>query len=191
MDKKKNLKDLTELSSGLLLKHYRDKVKLTEDDIEMARNVWSIYCGKDHNLLKPLIVKKSSFKYLSNCLKAHLERFPKMKDGLNVMERNILEIVRDTIIKSRHHLLGYALNYQGYYGYNALQINRIIEKLNIFFIEEENLIRLNREGHEALLKQHSFALEIDNNMPFGGVYKLEFQFNKKENRLIKTIYNAH
>ncbi|MFD0988746.1 DUF1835 domain-containing protein [Mariniflexile jejuense] len=191
VDRNKNLKGLTELNSGQLLKHYRDKIELKPDDIEMATTVWGIYCGKDHNLLKPFIVKKSSFKYLSNCLKAHLERFPETKDGLNVMERNILEIVRDTTIKSKHHLLGYALNYQGYYGYGDLQISRIMEKLSIFFNEENNLIKLNRKGHEALLGQHNFSLEIDNSMVFGGVNKFEYQFNKKENKLIKTVYNAN
>lgn len=191
VDRNKNLKGLTELNSGQLLKHYRDKIELQPEDIDIATTVWGIYCGKDHNLLKPFIVKKSSFKYLSNCLKAHLERFPETKDGLNVMERNILEIVRDTPIKSKHHLLGYALNYQGYYGYGDLQISRIMEKLSIFFNEENNLIKLNRKGHEAILSQHNFALEIDNSMVFGGVNKFEFQFNKKENKLIKTVYNAH
>lgn len=191
VDRNKSLKGLTELNSGQLLKHYSDKIELQPDDIEMATTVWGIYCGKDHNLLKPFIVKNSSFEYLSNCLKAHLERFPETKDGLNVMERNILEIVRDTTIKSKHHLLGYALNYRGYYGYGDLQISRIMEKLSIFFNEENNLIKLNRKGHEALLGQHNFSLEIDNSMVFGGVNKFEYQFNKKENKLIKTVYNAH
>lgn len=191
IERNKNLKGLTEINSGQLLKLFRDKLLLTPKDIDIATNAWSIYCGKDHNLLKPLIVEKSSFEYLSNCLKAHLERFPKTKDGLNVMERNILEIIRDNTIKSKHHLLGYALNYQGYYGYGDLQVNRIINKLSLFFEEKDNEIKLNRKGHEALLKQHNFALEIDNEMVFGGVNKFEFQFNKKENKLIKTIYHAH
>lgn len=137
------------------------------------------------------MLKKSSFKYLSNCLKAHLERFPETKDGLNVMERNILEIVKNTPIKSKHHLLGYALNYQGFYGYGDLQITRIMDKLSIFFTEESNLIKLNRKGHEALLGQHNFSKEIDNKMMYGGVSRFEFQFNKKENKLIKTIHHAY
>ncbi|WP_372756656.1 DUF1835 domain-containing protein [Mariniflexile sp.] len=191
VERNKNLKGLAELKSGQLLKHYRDKVLLNTEDIDMARTVWGIYCGRDHNLLKPFIVKKSSFKYLSNCLKAHLERFPETKDGLNVMERNILEIVRDTAIKSEHHLLGYALNYQGYYGYSDIQILRLMKKLSIFFDEDDTQLKLNRRGHEALIGQHNFAREIDNNMTFGGVNRFEFQFNKKENKLIKTVYNAH
>ncbi|WP_445731709.1 DUF1835 domain-containing protein [Mariniflexile sp.] len=191
VDRSKNLKALSELNSGALLKHYRDKVELKPEDIDLALTVWGIYCGRDHNLFKPFIVKTSSFKYLSNCLKAHLERFPETKDGLNVLERNVLEIVKDKKIKSRHHLLGYALNYQGYYGYGDLQISRIIEKLSLFFDEDDSGIKLNRKGHLALIGQHNFSLEIDNSMDFGGVNKFDFQFNKKLNKLVKTVRNAH
>lgn len=191
VNKSKNLKGLAELNSGELLKHYKEKVRLTDTDIELATTVWRIYCGKDHNLFKPIIVISSTFKYLSSCLKAHLERFPETKDGLTVMERNILDIVKKKNIKSKHHLLGYALNYQGFYGYGDMQISRIIEKLYIFFTEEKQSIKLNRKGHEALLGQHNFSQEIDCNMYFGGVNKFDFQFNKKENKLIKTILNVN
>ena len=68
------------------------------------------------------------------------------------LKKNILTIVKDNNINSRHHLLGYALNYQGYYGYGDTQINRIINNLSLFFLETNDGISLNRKGHEALLK---------------------------------------
>lgn len=187
----KNLKGLTELSSGQLFNHYNKKVKLNPEDIELAISLWKTYCGKDHNLLKNYITQKSSFRYLTNCLKAHLERFPELKSGLDILEKNILTIIKDKNIKSKNHLLGYALNYQGYFGYGDIQILRIIEKLSIFFKEEDHKITLNRKGHEALLNQHNFSLEIGNNISYGGVNRFDYQFSKKENKLIKTIVNAY
>ena len=187
----KNLKGLSELSPEQLIAHYHERVKLNAADMDLASTIWGIYCGKDHNLLKPFIVKSSTFKYLSNCLKAHLERFPNIKSGLNVLEKNILEIVRDNTIKSKHHLLGYALNYQGYYGFGDLQIDRIIEKLSVFFIEEETGLTLNRDGHEALLDQRNFLGKLKDDMTFGGVNVADFQFSKQQNKLVKTIINAH
>jgi len=187
----KNLKGLSELSSGQLFSHYDKKVKLTDEDIDIAVSVWKTYCGKDHNLLKHYITQKSSFKYLTNCLKAHLERFPDLKSGLDILEENILTIIRDQNIKSRNHLLGYALNYQGYYGFGDIQLSRIIDKLSIFFSEDDKKITLNRKGHEALLGQHNFSLEVDNNIPYGGVNRFDFQFSKQQNKLIKTIINAY
>lgn len=187
----KNLKGLSELSQGQLNSHFKNKIKLTQDDIDLTLAIWDIYCGKDHNLLKPYIVKSSSFKYLSNCLKAHLERFPDSISGLNVLEKNLLEIVRDNDIKSENHLLGYALNYQGYYGYGDLQFSRIINMLEIFISESSDGLKLKRKGHEALLGQHNFSMEINNAITFGGVNKLDFHFNKQQNKLVKTIQNAH
>jgi len=187
----KNLMGLSELSPEQLLNHYKNKVLLNKDDIDIATTVWGIYCGVDHTLLKPFIVKPSSFKYLSNCLKAHLERFPNSVDGLSILERNILQIIVKQSITSKHHLLGYALNYQGFYGYGDLQLERIINQLSMFYSVTEGEIELNRKGHEALLGHHNFALEIDNDMMYGGVKKIAFQFNKSKNKLVKSISNVN
>lgn len=187
----KNLQGLSELNQTQLLKHYNEKIKLTNFDRDLAISLWRTYCGKDHNLFKPYIVQKSSFKYLSNCLKAHLERFPDAKSGLNLLEKNILKIVESKEIKSKHHLLGYILNYQGYYGFSDIQFERMITNLSVFFIETETGITLNRKGHEALLGSHNFSAEIDNNLTFGGIKRLDYQFNSDENKLIKTTINAH
>lgn len=187
----KMLKGLSELTPQQLYKHYDNRVTLSENDKDLAITLWSIYCGKDHNLFKPYITKKSSFKYLSNCLKAHLKRFPDSKSGLNSLEKNILEIVRDNDIKSKHHLLGYILNYQGFYGYGDLQLERMIHKLSLFFDEDNKQLKLNRQGYEALVKTHNVAHEINNNMSYGGLNRLDFQFNQDENKLIKTPINVH
>ncbi len=183
----KNLSGLAELNPEQLLNHFENKIQLNPEDKEIAIALWRTYCGKDHNILKPYIVKPSSFPYLSNCLKAHLKRFPDSKNGLNTLEKNILEIVRTSEIRSRHHLLGYALNYQGYYGFGDIQLERIINNLSIFFTESNESITLNRKGHEALINQHNFAIELHNDLDYGGVNRLNYQFNKEENRLIKTI----
>lgn len=185
-----NLKALTELSPEQIESHYNNRVKLDNSDKDLAVALWRTYCGKDHNIFKPYIVKASNFKYMSNCLKAHLKRFPHQKSGLSVIEANILTIAKEKEVKSRHHLLGYSLNYQGFYGYGDIQLRRIIDKLSIFFDEGTTQLHLNRKGHEALLKRYNYASEINNNMSYGGVERLAFQFSVEENKLIKTVHNA-
>jgi hypothetical protein len=182
-----DLKGLSELNPDQLNKHYKNRILLTQEDIDLAIALWRTYCGSDHNILKPYILKNSSFKYLTNCLKAHLKRFPNQKSGLDTIEENILKIIKDGDIKSRHHLLGYILNYQGYYGFGNLQLERIIDKLSLFFDESDDKLILNREGHEAFLGQHNFSAEINNSLVFGGVNRLDFQFNTEQNKLVKTI----
>ncbi|WP_347925992.1 DUF1835 domain-containing protein [Pontimicrobium sp. SW4] len=186
-----DFKGLGELNENQLINHYENKTELKTSDIELASSIWEIYCKNDHNLLKPYILKSSSFKYLNSCLKAHLKRFPNSRNGLDRLEEHILEITRDNNIKSKHHLLGYVLNYQGYYGYGDIQINRMINNLDIFFNVTDERVELNRKGHEALLNQHNFSSEIHNDIQFGGAKRLEYQFNKKQNKLIKTVYNAN
>ena len=183
----KTLKGLAELNPEQLIDHYQNKIFLNKDDIDMAIALWRTYCGKDHNIFKPYIVKSSSFPYISNCLKAHLNRFPDSKNGLNTLEKNILEIVKVNDIKSKHHLMGYALNYQGYYGFGDIQFERLINNLSIFFNESTERLELNRKGHEALINQHNFASELNNDIDYGGINRLKFQFNNEENKLIKTI----
>lgn len=187
----KHLKGLPELSPEQLQKHYKNKILLTQEDINLAIALWRTYCGKDHNIFKPYIVKESSFKYLSNCLKSHLQRFPQQKNGLSILEENILKIIKEHTINSKHHLLGYALNYQGYYGFGDKQLTRIINQLELFYNLTDQGITLSRKGHEALLKSHNFASEINNKMQYGGVNRLEYQFSTEENKLIKTILNVN
>ncbi|MEY8849059.1 DUF1835 domain-containing protein [Psychroserpens sp. XS_ASV72] len=187
----KHFKGLAELTSDQLLNHYQNKIELTKDDKDLALSLWRTYCGKDHNLFKPYIVQNSSFKYMSNCLKAHLRRFPDSKSGLNILEKNILEIVRDKDIKSKHHLLGYILNYQGYYGYGDLQLERMIDNLSVYFETSVEKLTLSRTGHEALLKIKNVSLEINNNMTYGGLKRLDYQYNKDQNKLVKTNINVY
>ncbi|WP_179367687.1 DUF1835 domain-containing protein [Winogradskyella forsetii] len=187
----KNLKGLAELSPTQIKTHYQEKVLLTKEDIELAIALWRTYCGKDHNIFKPYIVKTSNFKYLSSCLKAHLKRFPHHQSGLGTLEAHILNLVKQNNVKSENHLLGYCLNYQGYYGYSDMQLKRKIEELDMFFNKTENQITLNRKGHEALLKQHNFASEVNNDMTYGGVNRLEYQFNEEQNKLIQTINHGN
>lgn len=183
----KDLKGLAELKPEQLHKHYENKIKLSPEDIELMSSLWRIYCGKDHNLFKPFIVKKSSFPYLASCLKAHLQRFPDSVTGLSTLEQHTLHMISDQKIKSKRHLLGYILNFQGYYGFGDLQISRMIDRLDIFYTEEEEQIVLNRKGNKAIKKQGNFSDELLSNMRFGGVKKVDFQFNQVQNKLIKTI----
>ena len=180
-----DLKGLAELKPNQLHQHFENKIKLSEEDSDLIGSLWKIYCGNDHNLFKPFIVQKSSFPYLSNCLKAHLQRFPDAVTGLSTLEMHTLHMISDQKIKSKRHLLGYILNFQGYYGFGDLQINKMIDTLAIFYTEKEGEVALNKQGHEAIKKQRNFSAELSSSMRFGGVNKMDFQFSKVQNKLIK------
>lgn len=183
----KDLKSLEDLTPEQLHKEYKNKIKLSKKDIDLMSSLWRVYCGKDHNLFKPFIIQNSSFPYLSNCLKAHLERFPDSKTGLSTLETHTLHMILDQKITSKRHLLGYILNFQGYYGFEDLQIERIIDRLGLFYTEEKHQIILNQKGHDALAQKSNFSKELASPMIYGGVNKKDFQFSRAENKLIKAI----
>jgi len=184
----KELKGLGELTTEQLQEHYKNKIALTEDDIDLAVSIWRIYCGSNHNSIKAYITKPSSFKYLSNCLKAHLKRFPNTQNGLCTIENNILELIDKREIKSRHQLMGYALSYQGYYGYGDMQIDRIIKKLELFLdTTSEDRLKLNDKGKLALQLKYNFSKELANEIAYGGVERLDYQFDTSLNKLLKIM----
>ncbi|MBJ7882456.1 DUF1835 domain-containing protein [Gelidibacter salicanalis] len=182
----KELKALSELKPDQLQQHFKDRINLSAEDTELMNSLWRVYCGKDHNLFKPFIVQKSSFPYLSSCLRAHLERFPDSETGLSTLETHTLQMISDHKIKSKRHLLGYILNFQGYYGFGDLQINRMIDLLEPFYDQQEERLVLNDKGIQAIDGTRDFSSELRSPMIFGGVKKLDFQFSKTENKLIKT-----
>ncbi|WP_375239784.1 DUF1835 domain-containing protein [Aurantibacter sp.] len=183
----KGLKGLPELNSHQLKKHYKERITLKQSDLELAQKCWGIYNSENHNDFKPLIVTSSSFEYLTNCLKAHLKRFPDTRSGLGTLEFNILKLIKTNNIKSLHHLLGYALNYQGYYGFGDIQLKRLMERLSDFYTVYDDKVVVNREGDLVLLHLKNVHDEIENNMSYGGVLKYDYVFNKKENKLFKTV----
>ncbi|WP_274475521.1 DUF1835 domain-containing protein [Mangrovimonas aestuarii] len=184
------LKGLSELSDEELLEHYSNKIRLPGVAIDIAETLWGIYCGRDHNLFKPYLTMPSVFKYLSPCLKAHFERFPNPVSGLSKLENHILKLANNEEIKTKNQLLGYAMNYQGYYGFGDVQVQRLIDNLDIFFYENGAGLTLNRDGHEALLKHHNVSGMAKNQMMYGGVERLDFQYHEKESILIKTNNNG-
>ncbi|MFB9052212.1 DUF1835 domain-containing protein [Formosa undariae] len=181
------LKGLAELSSAQLTDHYDARLRLTTDDKDLARTIWQLYNGKDHNLIKPYIIKHSSFEYLSNCLKAHLQRFPNSENGLSELELNILRIVDRRDIHSRNHLLGYAVNFQGFYGYGDMQFERLINRLSMFYKEEEHSLTLNEDGKKALNSEANYEKDIIDSLVYGGVNKKDFNFNVKLNKLVNSV----
>jgi len=187
IDGEKGLKGLPELKSFQLKKHYKNRITLKDSDLKLAKTCWDIYNSDNHNDFKPLIVTSSSFEYLTNCLKAHLKRFPDTRSGLGTLEFNILKLIKNNNIKSLHHLLGYALNYQGYYGFGDIQLQRLIKRLEPFYTVYDDKVVLNREGDLVILHLKNIHDEIQNNMCYGGALKYDFVFNKKENKLFKTV----
>ena len=180
----KSLKGLSELSASQLKTYFENKILLTQEDINLAVALWRTYCGKDHRIFKPYITTASSFPYLSNCIKAHIQRFPLVETGLNLLEHHILNFINSENIKSINQLLGYVINYQGFYGYGDIQLQSLINKLSMFYKVKDGVIKLNKKGVLALNKEQNFSADLTDEMTYGGVSHQDYVFDEVANLLI-------
>ncbi|WP_037321635.1 DUF1835 domain-containing protein [Salegentibacter sp. Hel_I_6] len=176
---------LSSLSEKHLLNHFKHKIELKEEDLEIASLVWELYCGNDPMKLKKQIKKTSNFEYLSSCIRAHIERFPNSKTGINSLERNVLKLIENQQIASINQLLGYALQYQGYYGYSDSQMERVLKKLTIFYSLENNKVILTQKGQDVLNSKKNFYQELKNEDCLGGARVFDFLYDSDSHKVLK------
>ncbi len=176
---------LSELSEKQLKKHYEQRIPLTDDDVKTAELIWELYCSKNPKRLTSEIKKSTNFEYLASSIRAHIERFPNANTGLNSLEINVLKLIKKHEITSLHHLLGYALEYQGYYGYVDVQMQRVIDKLYQFYTVSDGGITLNEDGEKALAQSKNYYQRLKDDEYFGGVRKYDFLYEPDSHDLLK------
>lgn len=185
LENEKEFIPLSQLPLKHLKNHYEARIALEQDDLETAALIWQLYNGDNPQKLISQIKKKTNFEYLSSCIRAHIERFPNMTTGLNVLERNVLKLIEANNITSRNHLIGYILEYQGYFGLGVLQIQRMIDRLKIFYEIHEEGVRLNENGQTALNATRNFYKELKNDEYLGGVRKYDFLYDSETHKILK------
>ncbi|MEX0316196.1 MAG: DUF1835 domain-containing protein [Allomuricauda sp.] len=185
-DETDKLYGLSELSDEKLLELYENRTILSQDDIEFADYVWQLYCSDNPIRLENLIAHNNfQFEYLSEALKAHLKRFPTIKNGLNELENQVLETVVGEKPKSRKELLNSMLTNQGYYGFGDTQHSRIITSLKPLF-SSFNPVKLTKMGKDVLTNRANYYSQLrDNQLYLGGSLKYNFLYNSSTDRILK------
>ncbi|MGB7786164.1 MAG: DUF1835 domain-containing protein [Salinimicrobium sp.] len=181
----KEMEPLSELSKKHLKQHYEHRISLTDDDLATAQLIWELYCARNHKRLASEIKKTTNFEYLSSSIRAHIERFPSSVTGLNTLEKNVLKLINEHEIKNRHHLLGYALQYQGYYGYVDVQMQRVLDKLSIFYTVKGNEVKLNEDGEKALNSSKNYYQRLKDDEYYGGARKYDYLYEPEGHDLLK------
>lgn len=185
-DKTKKLYGLNDLSDEQLLEKYKNKVVLTQDDIEYADYVWQLYCSDNPIRLENLTdFSQYQFDYLPDALQAHLQRFPSIKNGLNDMENNILRIGKNKKPASKTQFLNEIIQNQGFLGFGDTQYERALSRLRPLF-SSFNPVRLTKKGKEILESKTSYYSCIqDNDVYLGGALKYNFLYNTDTGRILK------
>ena len=142
-DETDKLYGLGELSDEKLMELYENRIELSQDDIEYADYVWQLYCSDNPIRLENLTdFNNYQFNYLSGAIKAHLKRFPTIRNGLNEVENHLLQLSVDKKPKTKKELLKTVLGDQGLYGFGDSQYERIISTLKPLYTSFNQLLRL-------------------------------------------------
>lgn len=183
----KKLKGLSELTENQIHQHYKNRIDLTQDDIEYADYIWQLYCSESPLRLEAVYKQKTSspFYYLVAALEAHLLRFPSIKNGLNKIENRVLQTANSNNLTSKNQLIGELLKNQETFGFGDIQYEYKIEQLQNLFTSF-NPVKLSKKGKNILTNQMNFYSEIrSENSYLGGAKKYSFLFNNEAEKLLQ------
>ncbi|MBT8235158.1 MAG: DUF1835 domain-containing protein [Bacteroidia bacterium] len=185
-DESDRLYGLNELSDEQLHRLYENRVALTQDDIEYADYVWQLYCSDNPIRLEHLSdFENYQFDYLSDAIKAHLQRFPSIKNGLNAIENKILALSEEEKPASKKELLGKVIKNQGVYGFGDTQYERMIGRLKPLYTSF-NPVKLSKKGKQILEEKANFYSQLrDNDAYLGGALMYNYLYNTESDRILK------
>lgn len=185
-DDSSRLYGLNELTDEQIHSHFKSRVALSQNDIEYADYVWQLYCSDNPIRLENLSdFELYQFHYLEDALKAHLRRFPAIKNGLNAIENRVLQVAAEGKSSSKKVLMGALLQDQGWYGFGDTQYQRILKNLRPLF-HSFNPVRLSKKGKEILEnKDNYYATLRDTEAYLGGALKYNYLYNSEAGRILK------
>ena len=185
-DDSSRLYGLNELTDDQIHAHFKSRVALSQNDIEYADYVWQLYCSDNPIRLENLAdFELYQFNYLEDALKAHLRRFPAIKNGLNEIENRVLQVAAEGKSPSKKALMGALLQDQGWYGFGDTQYQRILKNLRPLF-HSFNPVRLSKKGKEILEnKDNYYATLRDTEAYLGGALKYNYLYNSEAGRILK------
>jgi len=131
---------------------YKNKVKLTKNDLLFAEYCWNLYIENDLIKLKNNdFSKNSKFEYLPMAIDQHILRFPN-KNGLNQIENKILELINSGLT-SKNKIVRQLLIWQQketVYGFGDMQYFMTLKNLKKFYTDHNNVILLNNKGKQLV-----------------------------------------
>ncbi|WP_339661593.1 DUF1835 domain-containing protein [uncultured Polaribacter sp.] len=178
---------LSQLNKEEILQHFKNRVTLSQDDIEYADYIWQLYCS-DSPLRLETVYKfnpMSPFQYLAKAIEAHLQRFPSIENGLNRIENTILKTAENNILTSKKDLVHQLITDEEVYGFGDLQYEHSIKTLDKLF-SSFNPVKLSEKGKEVLYNQLNFYGQLRNDISYlGGSKKYSFLFHNESKKLLQ------
>ncbi|MFV0247713.1 MAG: DUF1835 domain-containing protein [Tenacibaculum sp.] len=184
---KSGLFSLNELNNSELLEHFKHRVALNKDDIEYADYIWQLYCSdcplplENAHKFNP----NSPFVYLEKAVKAHLQRFPSIKNGLNKMENCLLDLADKNEFKNEKQFIDAILKNQGVYGFSNLQYQTKIQHIKKLF-SSFSPVKISKRGKRVLYNQLNFYAHLRSDFSYlGGSKKYSYLYIDQNEKLLK------
>lgn len=151
-ENRKELQSLANYSPESFDKLYRNKIKLSKNDLHFASACWSVFVKNDLKELQNYSFDiNAKFQYFESAMKQQIQRFPE-ENGFNQIENKILEIIhsseydKNEIIKK---MLLWQKN-ETMYGFGDMQYDLYLKKLQPFYFMDKNILKLNKKGIEII-----------------------------------------
>ncbi len=175
------------LTEKELLDLYKNRITLTQDDVEYADYIWQLYCS-DSPLRLETVHKfnpSSPFIYLTDAISAHLQRFPSIENGLNTVENTILQTASKINSKNEDSFIKSLLKKQGVYGFGDIQYANKIKELKALF-SSFNPVKLSETGNKVLHNQLNYYSAIRSDFSYlGGAKKYSYLYVNATDKLLK------
>ncbi|MDO4228591.1 MAG: DUF1835 domain-containing protein [Capnocytophaga sp.] len=180
------VKNYTDNSTHKELKiNYESRIQLNQDDVEYADYIWQLYCS-DSPLQLEMHIKNSqtNLTALHSALELHLKRFPSVKNGLNIIENQI--ITEASLFQGNKTMfLNHLVEKHSDLGYNAMQFNGVIDKLKSLF-HSVNPLKINTQGESVIQNTTNMYPILRNEYEYlGGSLKYDFLYYDASNKILK------
>lgn len=167
---------------------FKQRQQLTKEDIIFADKVWAGYCGQDMLALTELIknYQGGTFPYLNKAFEYFQQLFPNAQTGLNIIEQQMLEIVKNQVLDNRHQWVGKMLRLSSpHLGFGDLQYYDSMQRMSALW-EENGTVKLTTQGEEVWKQQQNFLDIQPAAFALGGVANTDYRWDAESERLIGT-----
>ena len=107
---------------------YANKIPLSEDNINLGKDLWNAYKNGNLKELADLSHNQSlAFPYLQEVVQAHVDRFP--KDGTKGRPEKVIEDIIKNISTDFHTVFKEFWNKESIYGFGDVQLKSLYDKV--------------------------------------------------------------
>jgi len=181
-----DFRGLGQLTSNDFGPLFENRQKLTREDIAFADQAWAAYCGQDMQALNTLIKNSTSdaFPFLTPAFQYFQQLFPNTKNGLNVIEQQMLDVLKTEAPENRHQWVGKMLRYSNpRLGFGDMQYYESMLRMEALW-EENGAVKLTSLGEQVLSHQQNF-LDIQlQGFSLGGANSADYRWEANTQTLI-------